>query len=143
MVYFVSRLLVCNADNLLPVQSVDMNMFVNRRQRNQIHSWTIGQMCGIDCRLHQLLGQWVSHTDRMTAECARFIRFLPPLSRLVWANNIEVWTCLAFGALGAITWRCCNGVLRAISLHESAVSLYPLDSCLIVSIYRIALEQTS
>ena len=71
LVYFVNRLLVCDAEDLLPIQSVDMNVLVNRRQCNQVYSRAVCQMLGIDCRLHQLLGQRISHAERTTADCVR------------------------------------------------------------------------
>ena len=74
LVDFVSRWFLCNAEDLLPIQSVDVYAFVNRRQRNQVHSWAVCQKFRIDRRLHQLNGQWISHdaiTDRMRAEGAR------------------------------------------------------------------------
>ncbi len=66
LVDFVSRCFLCNAEDLLPIQSVDMYALVNRRQRNQVHSWAVCQKFRIDCGLHQLLGQWISHADRMS-----------------------------------------------------------------------------
>ena len=50
-----------HTEDFLTIESVDMNLFVDCCYSNQVHSWAIRNMIGIDCRLHQLFGQYVEH----------------------------------------------------------------------------------
>ena len=138
LVDFVSRCFLCNAEDLLPIQSVDMNALVNRRQRNQVHSWAVCQKFRIDCGLHQLLGQWISHPDRTRAEGARsfLYSYMPRSSTLDYSilNFMGADRPLRRAIfLGAVCYGYMPVSVRSLCYVCGKPHCFPLDSCCMVS----------
>jgi len=75
--YLYGRVSTLNTKHLLSIQSVDLYLFVNSSQRNQIHSWAVCQVFRVDGWLHHFFGEWVSHLDQCVSWACVPLR-MPP-----------------------------------------------------------------
>lgn len=66
--YLYGRVSTLNAKHPLSIESVDVYLFVNRSQRNQIHSWAACQVFRVDGWLHLFFCEWISHLDGCVSE---------------------------------------------------------------------------